>query len=477
MHSSERRDKINPRNNSSVRTKGSERTSRRRGNKLSTKQRKLLQLLNTSRGETLSPKKILDETGYLENSFRVMFSNGLYDHYLKQVSPRRFQNINPTELDERTFRRQVSQTKAHRELGSDFKNPLARKLVEKSQENIILALELYNRPSLTNRLDAFAQLFCTAWEQLLKAEILNDAGEERIYEARKAGRRRETIPLQQCIDMQRSSPDEKWVRKNVLTISELRHSATHLLMRETATPVSQLFQAGVLNFSRRFVRVVGQELLPPSSSGLLALVGASPNTSAVDLNNLYTSITAKEIQSFSKDLSTQIKENTSDELTIDIIYRLALSKQNSQGDISLPKASGSDKTLGVFEKVVPAHAKYPNAQKQAVAKILKALGSRFTSYDFQALIFVKKWKNSDNEFHFFDARLNCHCDSNEALDRLLEILNSEPSHLEKARDKYKTHLRSKKAQRTSQKAAEVDTIGKLPRSSFSEFRVIERGPL
>lgn len=37
---------------------------------------------------------------------------------------------------------------------------------------MMLALELYNRPSLDNRLDAFVLCFCTAWEQLLKAPAL-----------------------------------------------------------------------------------------------------------------------------------------------------------------------------------------------------------------------------------------------------------------------------------------------------------------
>lgn len=37
---------------------------------------------------------------------------------------------------------------------------------------MMLALELYNRPSIENRMDAFVMCFCTSWEQLLKAILI-----------------------------------------------------------------------------------------------------------------------------------------------------------------------------------------------------------------------------------------------------------------------------------------------------------------
>ncbi|WP_434670402.1 DUF3644 domain-containing protein [Klebsiella sp. B345] len=46
---------------------------------------------------------------------------------------------------------------------------------------MILALELYNRPSLENKMDAFVMCFCTAWEQFLKARIIEQDGEKTIF--------------------------------------------------------------------------------------------------------------------------------------------------------------------------------------------------------------------------------------------------------------------------------------------------------
>ena len=64
-------------------------------------------------------------------------------------------------------------------------NPgLKGRLVDKSVEAYILALETINRLSIKYRLEAFCYLLCNAWELLLKAKILEDMG--KVDEAKEA---------------------------------------------------------------------------------------------------------------------------------------------------------------------------------------------------------------------------------------------------------------------------------------------------
>ena len=60
---------------------------------------------------------------------------------------------------------------------------------------MMLALELYNRPSLENKLDGFVLLFCTAWEQLTKAMLIESKGEDSIFLPPNNKGFRETISL------------------------------------------------------------------------------------------------------------------------------------------------------------------------------------------------------------------------------------------------------------------------------------------
>ncbi|WP_223863166.1 DUF3644 domain-containing protein, partial [Enterobacter hormaechei] len=45
-------------------------------------------------------------------------------------------------------------------------------LLKRSLDAFILSLEVYNRPSLDNRVEAFCILSINAWELLLKAELI-----------------------------------------------------------------------------------------------------------------------------------------------------------------------------------------------------------------------------------------------------------------------------------------------------------------
>ena len=60
-------------------------------------------------------------------------------------------------------------------------------LVENSIEAYILALETINRLSIKYRVETFSYLICNAWELLLKAKMLEDAGNDRntIYRGKK----------------------------------------------------------------------------------------------------------------------------------------------------------------------------------------------------------------------------------------------------------------------------------------------------
>ena len=58
---------------------------------------------------------------------------------------------------------------------------LIEKLLEKSKEVFLLAIEIYNRPTIKYRVEGFALFICNAWELMLKAHIINKFGEEYIY--------------------------------------------------------------------------------------------------------------------------------------------------------------------------------------------------------------------------------------------------------------------------------------------------------
>ena len=71
---------------------------------------------------------------------------------------------------------------------------LVTKLLEKSQEAFIMALEIYNKPTLKYRVEGFSFFICNAWELLLKAYLISKG--ESIYYKDDTSR---TFSLEVCI--------------------------------------------------------------------------------------------------------------------------------------------------------------------------------------------------------------------------------------------------------------------------------------
>jgi hypothetical protein len=58
---------------------------------------------------------------------------------------------------------------------------LQRKVLTKSQDAYVLALETINSRSSTYRVEAFTYLICNAWELLLKARLLRDSTQKKVH--------------------------------------------------------------------------------------------------------------------------------------------------------------------------------------------------------------------------------------------------------------------------------------------------------
>lgn len=63
----------------------------------------------------------------------------------------------------------------------DKNNIIVNRMIDKSQEAFIMALEIFNKPTIRYRVEGFAFFICNAWELILKAELVKRGGENNIY--------------------------------------------------------------------------------------------------------------------------------------------------------------------------------------------------------------------------------------------------------------------------------------------------------
>lgn len=118
-------------------------------------------------------------------------------------------------------------------------------LLEKSQEAFVLALELYNKPTIKYRVEGFAFFICNAWELMLKAKIIRDNGITKIYYPDKPNR---TISLEECIKKHVFTNVNDPLRQNLEKIIELRNTSTHYITTEYEMLYIPLFQSCTYNY-------------------------------------------------------------------------------------------------------------------------------------------------------------------------------------------------------------------------------------
>lgn len=149
------------------------------------------------------------------------------------------------------------------------------RLLEKSKEAFVLALEIYNRPSIKYRVEGFSFFICNAWELMLKAHIINTWGMNEIYYKDNPER---TITLERCIARVYSNKKDP-LRCNLEDIIRLRNKSTHFIVEEYEQIYVGLFQSCVNNFDEKmfdYHRCRLSDIVPPHF--LTLSMTASPAT-------------------------------------------------------------------------------------------------------------------------------------------------------------------------------------------------------
>lgn len=433
----------------------------RRQRGLTEGQRKLWELLidKERSGQKVFKREILAAAGWQPSTLRTYLKKGYFSTLLTESGTDEFTVAGVLGLSESEFLSSITQTQTLREVGAFCKHKLAQELVKKSRENMILALEIFNRPTIGNRLDGFAIMSIAAWEQLLKASIVETAGEEEIFRPMRAGRHRETIGLRECLErtFDRRSP----VRKNIERLQFLRDQAIHLLMPEVAPVLSRLFQSCVFNYAKFFKDLCRTPFLSDSSIGLLALMGDPRPPTIVHLTSRYGPDISREILGMCHTIEREVSEVNDPRHAIPIDYRLVFTKSDTVGEISLSKAASSGIEALVVTKPVDHEKSHPYLATEAIHIIERLLSdqlaskerlarlnesdsgdSRFTMYDFLAIVHNEKWRNSpQNQYYYRIFRPEIHRYSHEAVEFVVERISTDPHYLHRVRRSYSKHRR------------------------------------
>ena len=282
---------------------------------------------------------------------------------------------------------------------------LRKRLVDNSIEAYIMALETINRLTIKYRIEAFAYLICNGWELLLKAKIYNDAKDRAaIYYPRKRGEPLRSLSLRDCVKRVFQNENDA-TRRNIERVAELRDEAVHLVISKVPKDVLVLFQACVLNYHKRLFEWFGISLSQRVSVGMMTIVyDFSPEE--FDLQNpVLRRQLGRETVKYLTKLQAELREEFEAlgkpaEFSIDLGYKLALTKHPTDADIILGK-SASGRMTHTVEVPKDASKTHPLYVTDVVKQLQAALSGTesINRFDVQCIIEVYGIRNRP-EFYY-----------------------------------------------------------------------------
>lgn len=276
---------------------------------------------------------------------------------------------------------------------------ISNQLIEKSKEAFVMAIEIYNKPTIKYRVEGFSFFICNAWELMLKAHMINKFGEDSIYYKDNKDR---TITLENCL--QKVFTNEKSpLRKNLSKIIELRNTSTHFITEEYEMIYIPLFQACVLNFVEKMQEFHNVDMTKVIPQNFLTL---AVSMKALDENVIrakYPEEIANKIISTNNQLSLMIDENNQS-FAIKIEHLHFITKDKNQATSFVHIDKNADAGVKIIKELKDPNNTHKYTMKTAIREInrrLSSAGIEFTINQYVFDLFNKVYGIKDDERYCF----------------------------------------------------------------------------
>lgn len=399
-------------------------------------------------GDVFRPIDISKATGYpLRASVLALLSRRVWHEFLEDLGDHRYYARGTLELSIEEFARRASSK-------TDAKRIVSKPSVPKSEDELLLeaamhdfqlSIELFNRPTTPNRIEAFVIHFIGAFEKLSKARLIKRDGADSIWLKDKE---RKSISLRVALD--RLYPVDNRVRLNVQHIEDLRDEATHYMLPALDAIASRYFQSGVLNFFREFKEAAGYSPLKMNGVGLMSLVLDSPVPTHRDLVHQYGEDRASSILERIKTMEAAAKDIDDPSFAIPLHLSVGFVDKRTDPDRSIAGLSGMVPI--VVTKTRDPKKTHPHEVNHIVTEVNKRLNLRYTGegleklfsgrrqpvfnrHDFSSISSQEGWKKDSNPYHFDHGTIVQHTYSDACIDFIMEKLTNNPDYLKRAKKK------------------------------------------
>lgn len=325
---------------------------------------------------------------------------------------------------------------------------LVEQLLQKSKEAFILAIEIYNKPTIKYRVEGFSFFICNAWELMLKAHLINTKGEESIYYKDNKDR---TINLENCIKLIFTN-DKDPLRLNLEKIIELRNTSTHFITEEYEMVYVPLFQSCIFNFNEKMQSFHNIDVTELISINFLNLVVKEKSFDENEIRAKYSDQIAHKLIGLNDKIS-KISEETNSNFAVKIEHHYYITKDKDKATDTVAIDKNSKNPVQIIKELKNPNETHKYTAKKVCAEItrqLKRLGivlkwknepvEKFNNYHFN--LFCNYYNIKDNEKWCFVYKANSapnYSYSMQAIEFIIEEIKKDPENI---LDNIKAHLKN-----------------------------------
>ena len=352
----------------------------------------LVQLEETKSKFTVSDLSI--STNYKRATLAVYIRNRLKNRFLFTEDGLNYVVIGLKNIQYKDFTDFMSQKDISRS-----QNEIEKRLQDKSFESFALAIEIYNKPLVTYRIEGFLILIINAWELLLKAVIIRIKGEDSIYYKDS----RKSISISDAIDRILVTEDDA-LKKNLEFLIRLRDQAVHLVIPAIQGSLSRLFQASIINYLKYTEKYEIQSDIDFKGLGLLSLVTNISDSNIQSIKVDYGDMTAEAVEHFLTDFNDVEESLHSLDFSIPVSYHYVLTDKESDGDIKV-QLTKSGPIARIIEVPKDPERTHPYRSIDLIDQVnvyLNSIGlSQISKNDLYAIIYAEKVRNEKSNRYYY----------------------------------------------------------------------------
>ena len=316
---------------------------------------------------------------------------------------------------------------------------LINNMLDKSEEAFLMAIEIYNKPTIKYRLEGFAFFICNAWELLLKAKMLNEG--KSIYYSDKPNR---TISLSNCVSSIFTN-DKDPIRKNLEILIGLRNTTTHYIIKEMDTIYLPFMQSNVLNYSQKLLDYFERDITEKINSSFMTLVVNNEEISDEKILSNYGNNIFDRYMKVKNETQKIISDNSNEKLAIKIDLNVKIVKDKKDAKTTFRIAKEGEEPVRIIKELKDTNLTHCFNQKRVRELVIdnlkrKGIEIKFTQYDLKLI--CDKFDLKSNEKYFYKHVLtNSWGCTQQLVDFITDLFIKKPSIL----DDIKQELKSQKS--------------------------------